>query len=310
VNQGATPADTMDTLIESVRSTIESFSNAPITWTYDDKVNLFKNDFAHMFTSYGVTPQDVSDYMATQGSTLIKDVWRKHPDVFEAMIEAELSWSTYHAYGGSPTTVPGVRLHILAEDGVTSLEAVEFEFVSNAATLQALTEVPVDATRMTTVQPPITYQGQAPADIGDIIVEGTDSSGEYHPGLYVKQMPDGSFKIQHIAKVLEYNGNSYLVPAGATSADELTIFPAYPGMVKVEDEGAFFAKRLSTDVYKFTLYSALPNGTSELLSLPLMMKDPSDKSKGYAFISAAAGTTVDLNETFTLAELSNHLCTV
>ena len=81
-------ADDINTLIKSknISEIIKNFTNT--TLDLAGKENLLKGDLEYLLTSYGKTKEDVEEFMKTQGSTLIKEVYRKDEKSFFKMLDA------------------------------------------------------------------------------------------------------------------------------------------------------------------------------------------------------------------------------
>ena len=71
---------------KSISEIIKNFTNTNLDLA--GKENLLKGDLEYLLTSYGKTKEDVKEFMKTQGSTLIKEVYRKDEKGFFKMLDA------------------------------------------------------------------------------------------------------------------------------------------------------------------------------------------------------------------------------
>ena len=80
--------DNINTLMKSksISEIIKNFTNTNLDLA--GKENLLKGDLEFLLTSYGKTIEDVKEFMKTQGSTLIKEVYRKDEKGFFKMLDA------------------------------------------------------------------------------------------------------------------------------------------------------------------------------------------------------------------------------
>lgn len=80
--------DNINTLMKSksISEIIKNFTNTNLDLA--GKENLLKGDLEYLLTSYGKTKEDVKEFMKTQGSTLIKEVYRKDEKGFFKMLDA------------------------------------------------------------------------------------------------------------------------------------------------------------------------------------------------------------------------------
>jgi hypothetical protein len=80
--------DNINTLIKSksISEIIKNFTNTNLDLA--GRENLLKGDLEFLLTSYGKTKEDVKEFMKTQGSTLIKEVYRKDEKGFFKMLDA------------------------------------------------------------------------------------------------------------------------------------------------------------------------------------------------------------------------------
>ena len=83
-----TKTETINTLMKSksISEIIKNFTNTNLDLA--GKENLLKGDLEFLLTSYGKTKEDVKEFMKTQGSTLIKEVYRKDEKGFFKMLDA------------------------------------------------------------------------------------------------------------------------------------------------------------------------------------------------------------------------------
>jgi len=70
---------------KNLKNTITSFTNTNLE-SYNAKRNLLVDDIKLLVDEHGTDNASVEDFMKTQGSTLIKEVWRKHPAEFNKIL--------------------------------------------------------------------------------------------------------------------------------------------------------------------------------------------------------------------------------
>jgi hypothetical protein len=88
------------TILDKIKPIVAAFKNTKVGATTEDKFKILEGDIEFLISSYGITEEDVNDFMKTQGSTLIKDVWRGDKANFFKLLEIRNG-------GAATTSTPG-----------------------------------------------------------------------------------------------------------------------------------------------------------------------------------------------------------